>query len=204
VVLVLFWSWLAISLSIYGYRLWRRLSQRNDDPGSSSSAATDGTSASRGAPAMPPSPAGTPAPLAGPPRSPTDSPATPTLAAATPGRAGLFADRGASTENKRVTRVPIADALAGIEMPCGLAPLVGDGDVMSTFRAVFATNEASAEEVGAGLADQLEALGFQLSTISDHEATATRDSIEVSVSVLTDLTAFPTARPGSVVAVLAT
>ncbi len=201
---VLFWSWLAISLSVYGYRLWRRLSQRNDDTESSSAAATDATSAARGAPAVPPSPSAPPTPSAGPPRSPTDSPVTPTLAAGTPGRAGLFADRRASTESTRVTRVPIADALAGIEMPCGLAPLVGDGDVMSTFRAVFATTEASAEEVGAGLADQLEALGFRLSTISDHEAVATRDSIEVSVTVLADLTAFPTARQGSVVAVLAT
>jgi hypothetical protein len=116
----------------------------------------------------------------------------------------LFAERSASADRPQVTRVTIADALAGIEMPCGLAPLVGEGDAITVFRAVFATTEASAEQVGAGLADQLEALGFRLSTISDNEAVAVRDTTEVTVTVLTDLTPFPTAPPGSVVAVLAT
>jgi hypothetical protein len=195
---VLLWMWLAVSLSVYGYRLWRRV-KRGAKPAAG--------------PLLPPV---ADAPLRSsvtdqPRQSPgtsTDPSTHPPLvtspgSAPIPGRAGLFAER-AEPAADRPSRVPIAEALAGIEMPCGLAPLMGDPEGLSPFRASFVTSGVPAHVVGAGLADQLEALGYTLNTMAENQAVAVRDGSEVTVTVHTDVGRFPTAAPGSVVAVLAT
>ena len=67
-------------------------------------------------------------------------------------------------------------------MPCGLTPVVdGVQSIPNPFRAAFLTTTADAPTVGAGLADELERLGFTLSTSTPTELLARRDGIELRV-----------------------
>jgi hypothetical protein len=67
-------------------------------------------------------------------------------------------------------------------MPCGLAPVIdGAQSIPNPFRAAFLTTTADAAAVGAGLADELERLGFTLSTPTATELLARRDSTELRV-----------------------
>jgi hypothetical protein len=101
-------------------------------------------------------------------------------------------------------RPTVAEAVAGIALPCELVPLVGGEARLDPYRVVFSTDRADAAAVGAGLADELERLGYSLRSISDSEAVAVRADLSVAVAVVTDLAAFPTAPPGGVVVVLST
>ncbi len=67
-------------------------------------------------------------------------------------------------------------------MPCGLAPVIdGSQSIPNPFRAAFITTTADAATVGASLADELERLGFTLSTSTPTELLARRDTIELRV-----------------------
>jgi hypothetical protein len=67
-------------------------------------------------------------------------------------------------------------------MPCGLTPVVdGTVSIPNPFRVAFLTTAASAAEVGAGIADELERLGFVLSTSTPTELLARRDGVEMRV-----------------------
>lgn len=89
-------------------------------------------------------------------------------------------------------------------MPCGLAPLVGSSTALDPNHVVFSTTETTPEAVGTALADELERLGFTIRSVATNQAVATKPGAQVTVTVHTDLRAFPTAPPGSVVVTLAT
>jgi hypothetical protein len=100
----------------------------------------------------------------------------------------------------------IATALEGIRMPCDLAPLTGSlADIER--RVAFFTVGWPAEAVGPEVADELERIGMQFTSLSDNRAVARRDDVEVRVALhsvgsaingIADPT-FPTAPEHSVV-----
>ena len=102
----------------------------------------------------------------------------------------------------------VAQALRGVNLPCDLVPIVeGDGEaVTSGHRVVFTTRTATVRTVAAALADELEALGYQVSDAAidatdasgdRHRLIATRTTATVSVAVGVD-------RAGAVVAEITT
>jgi hypothetical protein len=110
-------------------------------------------------------------------------------------------------------RVTLADLLSGITLPHELVPLTqfgGTGDLDT--HVVVATNRASAEMVGTGLADELERLGFSVETTGENTAVAEGPRGRLSIVVHPDGSAvldggthrFPTASTGTVVVELRT
>lgn len=229
VVVVVFWLWLLTSLSVYGYRIYRRLTRGKQppEPASTPSVAPAPAAPARSSPTLPPllssapttdtigdraaSPAGpadatrptTPTPPA--PPAPTD-PATP--AGPPTEQSGLFTpSAGAQPPADHLAGGPalsVAEAVSGIQMPCGLAPLVGSSLSLDPRRVVFSTAEATPEAVSTALAAELERLGFAIRSVAHDHAVATKPGAQVTVTIHTDLSAFPTAPPGSVVVTLAT
>ncbi len=118
--------------------------------------------------------------------SPTTPPTSSTLPA--PGaevRGGFFArtqgDEPAVGPGAR-SRPTVSEAVQGIVMPCGLAPVIdGSQSIPNPFRVAFVTTEADAPTVGAALADELERLGFSLATATPTELLARRDDAELRV-----------------------
>jgi hypothetical protein len=101
-------------------------------------------------------------------------------------------------------RATVADALAGIALPCDLAPLTGTDAVPDPYRLVCFTDRSTAGTVRAAIAGELERLGYSLRSVSSTETVATRDGTELTVTLHPTPEAFPTAPPGSVVAVFST
>jgi hypothetical protein len=234
VLVVVFWLWLLTSLTVYAYRIFRRLTRGKPaaerpatpvaapapgaplEPGStlppliSSPPVTDDRAAGpepSGGKLIPPAPA---APGPGPAAS-SPEPGTAGVAAPAPstGRRGLFAPSTDATVAEPVAAmgasITVAEAVRGIQMPCDLAPLVGSSPAaVDPHRVVFSTTTATAERVGGALADELERLGFSLRSVADNQAVATKPGAAVTVTIHTDLSAFPTAPAGSVVVTLAT
>jgi len=168
-------------------------------------------------------PAAPPAtPPAAPPTTPPEAPPDAPLAASEPaasslvppaapveGRSGFFAtpDPAVGAAVERAGRATVAEAVRGIEMPSGLSPVIdGSQSIPNPFRAAFLTSEADASTVGAALADELERLGFTLSTSTPTELLARRDAVELRVVLYVKPEAakrgldriFPAAPPGSV------
>lgn len=195
---MLLWFWLAVSLGVYGYRLWRRATKR-------STAGRDGATlddvviappiaprSADTAPVVPPAPIPPapvpPAPIVTPPTTPTPTmapgPPSSPVAGDQTGRSGLFAPAAATrlpdATNERPT---VADLLEGISLPCDLSPIVDTGRALDPYRVAFVTNRATPAEVGAGLGDELERLGFSLATVSDTELEATKDGGRVVVTL---------------------
>lgn len=121
-------------------------------------------------------------------------------------------DTGAATANAEVTikpqtPQPIAELLTGIRLPASLEPIVADGITPSDGFLCLHTREASPEEVGIGLADELERLGYSVMGISEDEAVATRDKDVVSLHIdatpaetaIAGIRLFPMAKTGDVV-----
>lgn len=101
-------------------------------------------------------------------------------------------------------RATVAEALAGIALPCELAPLTGTEALPDPRRLVCFTDRAPAESVGAAVGDELERLGFTLRPVSATALVAARSGTELTVTVHPTPEAFPTAPPGSVVVVFST
>ena len=110
-------------------------------------------------------------------------------------------------------RVTLAELLSGITLPHELVPLTHFGDTADLdTHVVVATNRASAEMVGTGLADALERLGFTVETTDEHTAVAEGPRGRLSIVVHPDGSAvldgathrFPTASTGTVVVELRT
>ncbi|WP_208027802.1 hypothetical protein [Rhabdothermincola sediminis] len=233
VLVVVFWLWLLTSLTVYAYRIFRRLTGGKPaaerpatpvatpapgaplEPGStlppliSSSPVTDDRAAGPepgGGKLVPPAPA---APGPGPAAS-SPEPGTAGVLGRAPstGRSGLFAPSTDATVDEPAAAtgasITVAEAVRGIQMPCDLAPLVGSSPAVDPHRVVFSTTTATAERVGGALADELERLGFSLRSVADNQAVATKPGAAVTVTIHTDLSAFPTAPAGSVVVTLAT
>jgi hypothetical protein len=181
----------AIVLGCLGLFIWRRIqgvpirdkAKVDDPPGP-----------------VPPleSPTASPAPLFPPvgpdagaaPASPGEVPPAPT-GVPTSARGGFFApavDQPDATSDPSVPaptaagRSTVAEAVQGIVMPCGLSPVVdGSSSLPNPFRVTFLTSLAAAPEVGRALADELERLGFTLTTPATTELLARRDRTELRV-----------------------
>ncbi len=126
------------------------------------------------------------------PDEPTDA-SQPTAAAApdAPGpnagstRAGYFAPTGQGDGTEPVAgarRLTVAEALRGVDMPCGLSPVVdGSVSIPNPFRVAFLTTTSDAGVVGATMGDELERLGYQLTTATATEVLARKPGIELRV-----------------------
>ena len=183
---VLFWLWVVISLGIF---LWRRLNgTRHDDeaPEAPSSALTKEW-------APPPLD-----PEAPPPDGVAGSEEVPSSAAL---------PRPEPTPAPRSAPASIVALLEGIALPHGLVPLTQSSTSGPGSTLVAATDTARPEDVGAALADELERLGYAITTTGDQTALAEgpRGSIEIEIHPSSSSAVdggslrFPTAPPGSVV-----
>lgn len=179
VLVVVFWLWLFTSLTVYAYRIFRRLTRGKPATGRCAT------------------PIATPVP--GAPLKPGST--LPPLISSPP----VTADPAAGPEPSDGAPITVAEAVQGIRMPCDLAPLVGSSTAaLDPHRVVFSTTTATAPQVGGALADELERLGFSVRSVADNQAVATKPGATVTVTIHTDLSAFPTAPAGSVVVTLAT
>jgi hypothetical protein len=176
IVAVVLWIWVGISVAVLLRRLYRRVGRRPaptvDELIETASTTTPPTTA--------------------PPTTDHRTTAPPTPEAAGPvetGRGGFFA---ASTDAPAATtggvavpgtiRPTVAEALQGVAMPCGLAPVVdGSVAIANPFRVAFLTDEADAAAVGAALGDELARLGFTLSTAAATELLARKPGVELRV-----------------------
>ena len=202
VLAALFWLWLAVAVGIYIFRLVRRLNRRGT--GSAEPAPTP-------APTPPPWPAGPRAdvppsdlPHADLPTSdvgsseaqaPREAPApfAGVAEAADPAedrRTGFFApaaDAGspaAASGGRRndAPRPTVVEATRGITMPCNLSPVIdGTVSIPNPFRVAFLTTDADAATVGAALGDELQRLGFSLTTPATTELLARKPGVELRV-----------------------
>ncbi len=103
----------------------------------------------------------------------TPSQVEPTAAAADPAEASVTAadpEVGAPTSPART----LADILAGVRLPWNLLPTVDQAREPSNDRVVLMTDGVEPAEVGADVADELERLGFIISTRGEDTAIATR------------------------------
>ena len=196
-VVVLVWVLALVSTGVF---IWRRLQgiglsgqpkrPKQPDPLESSLPLGDDLAA----PAPPPRP---PAPATRSPSvpeqhdplEPRPAPSEPSTPAVVEGssRTGFFAPvpttpDGPGDAAPDATRVTVAEALHGIVMPCGLTPVIdGSSRVQNPFRALFLTSDADARAVGAGIGDELERLGYSLTTSAPTELTARRDRTTLRV-----------------------
>lgn len=229
---IIVYSWLAVSLFIYGRRIYRRVSGEKSTPPDAPlpSAGTPGARSTRAAPTsptaaprvphVPRSTPGTPAvpppfaddiPIAPPAfdangtphMDATHFPIEPAVAAAlaeegrlsTPGvegptdptpdagRSGLFA----KATDPAPGGVALTTLMAGIALPCDLAPLVSLDDAhLTDVQARFVTGGHDPAEVGREVGDELERLGFTLASLSANEVLATRDDGRLTVTIHTN------------------
>lgn len=182
---ILFWLWLGVSLVVLVVRLIRRLTRTTPATG-------DPAPASGSVPAQPTGPVPRASWASAPPEPdfavdrdldpPLDRP-PPLPAPATPhggGRGGVFASKPEASGG----RATVVEALQGIVMPCNLTPVIdGSVSIPSPFRVAFLTTDADAVTVGVRLGDELERLGFTLSTMATTELLARRPGAEIRVTV---------------------
>lgn len=197
---VLFWIWVVASLAIF---VWRRLNRPRDDTPALDPEPTESPLTKQWAP-PPPDPD---APVADVVATPGDPSPDPGPAAPPPG-GGSPTARAPSAGASSTGAPSLAELLQGISLPHDLVPLTqalpASGPVTSL---VAATSTASPEQVGAALADEIERLGYVVSTTGAQTAMAEgpRGAIEIEVhpnaSTATDggQLKFPTAPAGSVV-----
>ncbi|HEY5155718.1 MAG TPA: hypothetical protein VIJ47_13340, partial [Acidimicrobiales bacterium] len=95
----------------------------------------------------------------------------------------------------------------GIAMPCNLTPVIdGSVSIPNPFRVAFLTAEAPAPTVGAALGDELQRLGFTLTTPAATELLARKPGVELRVMLYPTASAarrgldliFPAAPEGAV------
>jgi len=193
-VAMLFWLWLLASIVILIYRQVQRSSKKREaaDQSTSGEVAPPTRSASFDAsilatPAVPPPTAESaqpsrPAYFDAPPAPSQGKPTAPSVP--TSGRAGFFASDSADSGHgmSGTPRSTVADALSGIVMPCGLTPVVdATVAVPNPFRVAFLTTEADGPTVGAAVGDELERLGFALTTSAATELLARKPGTELRV-----------------------
>ena len=98
-----------------------------------------------------------------------------------PGRTGLFAKDAPPPPKQRVL---LKDLIEGIRLPCDLSPLVSLDDMhRGDIHAAFITKGNEPAEVGRRLGDELERLGFDLSSLSENQVLARRDDQELLVTL---------------------
>lgn len=91
----------------------------------------------------------------------------------------------AQRDPNRPAALTLADAVSGIAMPCYLAPLIGDG-AMNPRKVAFYTTGFEAATVGKRVGDELERLGFDLSSVDDRTIRAEHgpDSVQAKMRSL--------------------
>jgi hypothetical protein len=207
---VLFWLWLLVALAVYGYRIFRRVTQgpkaTRDSTSAEGPTGDGGLRARLGMSPPPPLPdgpvearlpeslrrAGSPPPdgvaviPTGGPASSTEVPTPATGVAGAPGGPGAI-----DPPLRRPTT--LAEALAGIRMPADLLPLVSTDEpgLVDGRRARFGATGTNVPTVAVALGEELRRLGYVvdgLETLGSTRAglTATRDEVTVSVSVTID------------------
>jgi len=118
----------------------------------------------------------------------TTSPSDSVDSAPDANRHGLFAPgpvEDAPAQTAAVTSVAtVADALRGVDWPCGLTPVI-DVDAMYVLdkQVTVSTTEATALEVGRRFGDALEAIGYSLQSQTDTVAKATRPDAILEIRI---------------------
>jgi hypothetical protein len=186
VLFVVFWAWLAVSVTVYGYRLWRRITQGPKSVREARAATEAGRSAALGA--------DTPAEAIDAPATGRDTTGPEAVGAGTtPPAREPAPDRGPWRPS--VTDAPtVATALRGIELPCDLVPIVDVDDATADLgrRVVFTTRSSDVRTVATALTSELEGLGYRTSDAPTDTAgnrrrlIATRADATVSVTVSLD------------------
>jgi hypothetical protein len=120
--------------------------------------------------------------------SPTPSASTGPASTSSSDRTGYFARGGAAPApgepdaGPSARRLTVAEALRGITMPCGLSPVIdGSVSIPNPFRVAFLTTTSDAATVGSSVGDELERLGYQLSTATATEVVARKPGVELHV-----------------------
>ena len=75
--------------------------------------------------------------------------------------------------------------LAGVSLPCGLTEVAGQS-VQNIGRVAFQTTGFNAREVAVAVVHELQRMGVHVESLSQNEARAFRDGIEVSVTMFVD------------------
>jgi len=98
-------------------------------------------------------------------------------------RAGFFAsgatDEGPSAEPAK----PVAELLAGIQLPCGLAPVMSPEGSFGPHRVAFSTPDHGPAAVGREVGDELERLGYSLHSTGDTTLEARKGNQVLSVTL---------------------
>jgi hypothetical protein len=125
------------------------------------------------------------------PPPPAEAPTDPSAVASPPGRSDDETDRTngaavavmAPTEPDRPRVHSLADAVAGISMPCDLAPLMGAGP-LTPREAAFFTTGYPPSTVGAALSDEFEHLGYEITPLDDRSIRAVRGPNAIEARLL--------------------
>jgi hypothetical protein len=190
----LLWLSVLVSLSVYGFRLYRRLTRGSKATRDVAESATRTTASNavgtdldrvldHAARAASPTPAPTPRP-----------PARDRMG---PAGAGEAEEAGST----------VAEVLTGVALPCDLVPIVDAGAIMNPYRVAFSTHSAPASDVGVAVGDELERLGFSVRSVTSNQLEASKGGDRLTVTIhaepghvtVADAPAFPTLPPGSVV-----
>lgn len=92
----------------------------------------------------------------------------------------------ASSSHAVLTRVDsLAEALAGIALPNGLVPVVGDR--VDPRNMLFSTTGHRAEVIGQGLAEEVERLGYTIEPVDNETIHAEKDGTEIEVRIHPDV-----------------
>ena len=153
-------------------------------------------------PAPPPAPAADPSPSAGIESSATDSNADHSASPIDEVEVVTAQETG----NDALAAPALADLLAGVRLPWNLLPTVDRSRAPSTDRVVLITDEGEPSAIGSDVADELERLGFSISTQGDDTAFAERDGHSLGLQIIPepmgarvgDTPRFPSATPESV------
>ncbi len=205
------WLWLSVSLAVYGYRLYRRATQGSKQARQAQERGA-GDRRGPGTDSTGPASALIQNPIAGfdvPPSPVPPSPVPPSpVPPAPPASIGASAPSTTPASERRTARVPVAEAVQGIQLPCDLAPLLGDINRLDPFDVAFFTRTFDGDHVRDALAAELGRLGFGVTATTSHRLVASRADAELVVTVYPDPMAaveggrnlFPTAGDASVVA----
>ena len=78
----------------------------------------------------------------------------------------------------------LADLLAGVRLPWNLLPTVDQSRDPSNDRVVLITNEGEPSQIGSDVADELERLGFAISTQGEDIAIAEREGHRLGLQII--------------------
>lgn len=157
-------------------------------------------------PASPPSDAATAA--SAPPERPAEPSAPPAMSSTAPtaGATPPPPPSGAAAPNAEPTTSTLADVLSGVRLPWNLLPTVDESREPSNDRVALITSDGEPADVGADVADELERLGFVITTRGEDTAIATRGHHVLGLQIIPDAAGavangkprFPSAAPTSV------